>query len=268
MNGFGSVVKPLMWCMSLLLSALVAGCGGADGTGSAAGGVCAGGTGAAAPCVDLLTAGDFVILSTTGITDVPTSPITGNVGSSAITGAAILVTCAEVRGTIYAVDAAGPAPCSVADGPKLTAAVNDMGTAFTDAAGRPTGPLGPDPTPGTLNTVDGAAAVPGVYTWTTAVDIASDFTLTGGPTDVWIFQIGGTLTQAANTTVTLAGGAMAKNIFWQVPANVSIGAGAHFEGVILAQDDIALVTGASVNGRLYAGTAVALDQNTIVRPAP
>ena len=118
----------------LLMSGLMAACGDDDGGGRfppglAAGGVCTSG----AACVDLGMAGDFVILSTAGITDVPTSPITGNVGSSPITGAAIHVTCAEVTGTIYAVDAAGPAPCSVVDGPKLTVAVNDMGTAFTDA---------------------------------------------------------------------------------------------------------------------------------------
>ena len=193
MNRFGSFFKPLTWFAALLLAALTAGCGGADGT-DPAGGVCVGPV-----CVDLGAAGHLTILSTTGITDVPTSLITGNVGSGPITGAAILVTCAEVAGTIYAVDAAGPAPCSVMDGPKLTAAVNDMGTAFTDALGRT--PDATDPTVGTIDTADCATALPGVYNWTTAVAIGSDCTLTGNATDVWIFQIGGTLTQAANTTV-------------------------------------------------------------------
>ena len=52
--------------------------------------------------VDLRSAGNFVILSKAGITDVPTSMIDGNIGTSPITGAAITgVTCAEVAGTIY-----------------------------------------------------------------------------------------------------------------------------------------------------------------------
>jgi len=268
MNKFGNFFKPLTWFMALLLAGLVAGCGSDDGGGTlpvppgATGAVCTSG----AACVDLGTAGDFVILTETGITDVPPSAITGDVGSSAITGAAILVTCAEVTGTIYAVDAAGPAPCSVADGPKLTQAVTDMGTAYTTAAGRPTGALGLNPTPGTLNTVDGPFAVPDVYTWNTGVAIQSDITLTGGPTDVWIFQVGGNLTQAANTTVTLAGGALPQNVFWQVSGNVAISQGAHFEGVILSQTDISLVTGASVNRRLYSGSALALDANAITQP--
>ncbi|HYM98477.1 MAG TPA: hypothetical protein VET25_01945, partial [Aestuariivirgaceae bacterium] len=77
MNKFGSFFKPLMWFMALLLAGFVAGCGDDDDAvtapPSAAGAVCAGGTGPAAPCVDLLTAGNFVILAQTGISNVPTS---------------------------------------------------------------------------------------------------------------------------------------------------------------------------------------------------
>ena len=84
--------------------------------------------------VDLGVAGDFAILSKSGITDVYKSDITGDVGSSPITGAAILVTCTEVVGTIYSVDAAGPLPCTVTNATRLTTAVGDMQTAYTDAA--------------------------------------------------------------------------------------------------------------------------------------
>ena len=58
--------------------------------------------------VELGWAGSFAILSKSGITDVPTSAITGNVGTSPITGAAITgLECGEVTGTIYTVNAAG-----------------------------------------------------------------------------------------------------------------------------------------------------------------
>src|SRR5580693_3237488 len=70
-------------------------------------------------------AGGFVILSKTGITDVYASAIVGDVGTSPITGAALLLSCDEVAGTIYTVDAAGPA-CEVIDPVLLTAAVSDM----------------------------------------------------------------------------------------------------------------------------------------------
>ncbi|MDO8462550.1 MAG: ice-binding family protein, partial [Deltaproteobacteria bacterium] len=90
----------------------------------------------------------------------------------------------------------------------------------------------------------------------------------GGPNDVWIFQIAGDLTQANGKSVNLAGGAQAKNIFWQVSGGtgVTIGTTAHLEGTILAAKAINLNTGASVNGRLLAQTAVALDHNTVVKP--
>src|SRR5665647_1946140 len=86
--------------------------------------------------VALGVAGTFAILSQTGVTDVPSSAVTGNVGTSPITGAAILLSCPEATGTIFSVDAAGPA-CKVTDATLLTTAVGDMGIAYTDAAGRP-----------------------------------------------------------------------------------------------------------------------------------
>jgi len=55
--------------------------------------------------VELGVAGNFVILSKTGITDVYKSAVTGDVGTSPITGAALLLSCAEVTGAIYTVDA-------------------------------------------------------------------------------------------------------------------------------------------------------------------
>jgi hypothetical protein len=97
--------------------------------------------------------------------------------------------------------------------------------------------------------------------------ITTDVTLSGGPNDVWIFQVAGTLNQANSTRVTLAGGALAKNIFWQVAGAVTLGTNAHFEGVVLGKTMIAVNTGASVNGRLFAQTAVTLQMNAITEPA-
>src|ERR1039457_460949 len=86
--------------------------------------------------VNLRSAGDFVILTKAGITDVPTSAVTGDVGTSPITGAADLLKCTEVTGMVVSANAAGPLPCSMKNPTRLTAAVLDMQTAYTDAAGR------------------------------------------------------------------------------------------------------------------------------------
>jgi hypothetical protein len=255
---FRNYSKPLTWFLAILLAVSLAACGGGDGGGAPP-------NPAAGPApVNLGAAGTFAILSRSGITDVPTSAITGNVGTSPITGAAILVTCAEVTGTIYATDAAGPLPCAVTDPTLLTAATGDMVTAYLDAEGR----TSPNFTELGAGEIGGMTLSPGLYKWSTGVSITTDVTLSGDSNDVWIFQIAGDLTQANATAVHLAGGALPKNIIWQTFGVASIGTTAHFEGILLSQTSITLGTLASVNGRLFAGTAVALDQNTVVQPAP
>ena len=209
-------------------------------------------------------AGTFAILSKTGITDVYASAVTGNVGTSPITGAALLLSCTEVTGKIYTVDAAGPLPCTTTDATLLTASIGDMQLAYDDAAGRPT----PDFIELGAGELGGLTLSPGLYKWSSGVLITTDVTLSGGPNDVWIFQIAGTLDQANGTRITLAGGARPQNIFWQVAGAVSLGTTAHFEGVVLAKTMVAVKTGASVNGRLLAQTAVTLQMNAVTEPAP
>jgi hypothetical protein len=137
-----------------------------------------------------------------------------------------------------------------------------MGTAYAAAAART--PTGTDPN----------ATLPisaGVYNFSAPdITISADVTLTGSATDVWIFQITGNLTQAAGTSILLTGGAKPQNVFWQVAGGVGVNilAGAHMQGTVLAAAGINLVTAASVDGRLFSQTAVALDQNAITRPAP
>ena len=212
--------------------------------------------------VDLGMAGNFVILSKSGITNVYKSSITGDIGSSPITGAAILVTCAEVTGTIFSVDAAGPLPCTVSNATRLTLAVGDMQTAYTDAAGR----SNPDFVNLGAGDIGGKTLTAGLYNWSSAVIIPTDITISGGPNDVWIFQVAGTLTMSSAVRVTLAGGAQAKNIFWQTAGAVTFGTTSHFEGNILGQTGINLQTGATINGRLLAQTAVTLQMNTVTQP--
>ena len=229
-----------------------------------------------APVV-LGSAGSFVILTTTGITNVPTSAITGNIGSSPITAAAMNnVLCSELTGFMYGVDAAytgdGTVTCFKpgttggtpnADKTFVDTAVIDMGTAYTDAAGRAAAvtELG-------AGDISGMTLSRGVYKWGTGVQINGDVTLNGSATDVWIFQIADGITQAAGTRVNLTGGALAKNVFWQAFGVVALDTTAHMEGIVIAHTAITLNTGATVNGRLLAGTEVTLQQNAVTQPAP
>jgi len=84
--------------------------------------------------------------------------------------------------------------------------------------------------------------------------------------EVDIFQIAGTLKMSSAVRITLTGGALAKNIFWQTSGAVTLGTTSHFEGIILSQTAINLQTGSSINGRLLAQTAVTLQKSTVVKP--
>lgn len=158
--------------------------------------------------VNLGIAGDFVILSKSGITDVYKSAVKGDVGTSPITGAAIKLKCDEVTGTIFSVDDAGPA-CKVTNASRLTTAVQNMQTAYTDAAGRSN--------PNFLNlgagNIGGKTLKAGLYKFTTAVSIPTNITISGSSTDVWIFQIAGTLKMSSAVRITLAGGSIGKKHF-------------------------------------------------------
>ena len=187
------------------------------------------------------------------------------IDATAITGFSLMLdattqfsTSPQVVGKVYAADYAAPTPSTVGT------AVSDMVTAYTDAAGRTL----PDFIELGAGDIGGMTLAPGLYKWGTGLTIPVDVTLAGGPNDVWIFQIAGSLTMAGAKRVILSGGAQAANIFWQVAGGVGadLGTSSHFEGIILAQTGINLFTGASINGRLLSQTAVTLDANAVTAP--
>jgi len=224
-----------------------------------------GGTSTVLATVNLGGASNYVILAKTAINNNPTSVITGHLGlspaaTSYITGLSLVdftgyATSPQVTGNVYAADMADPTPTN------LTVAVNNMITAYNDAAGRPS----PDFLELATGNIGGKTLEAGLYKWTGTVTIPADLTLTGGADDVWIFQIDGDLTQSANVSVTLNGGAQAKNIFWQVAGEATFGSTSHIEGNILSMTGITFLTGASMNGRALAQTAVILDANVITK---
>jgi hypothetical protein len=207
------------------------------------------------------TAANYVILAQSEITDVPASVITGNIGLSPATGAGIGISCAEITGNVYAVNAAGPAPCSIVSPGQLTTAISDKGTAYTDAAGR-----APDYIELGAGLIGGLNLGPATYKWSSAVSIPTDLELTGGPNDVWIFQIAQGLSISSGVKIILAGGADPKNIYWQVFSAADLATTSVFKGTIISQTGISMKTGASIVGKLLAGTAVTLQMNVVTAP--
>jgi hypothetical protein len=216
--------------------------------------------------VNLGTSGDFVVLAKTGISTTGTTHVTGDIGVSPaaatfITGFALIAdpsttfsTSSLITGKAYAANYTSPTPS------KMTTAIGDMQTAYTNAAGRAT----PDYTELYSGDVTGKILTRGLYKWGTGVQIsAGGVTISGSATDVWIFQIAQNLTVANGAIVNLAGGALASNIFWQVAGQTTLGTTAAMKGIILCQTQIAMSTGATLNGRALAQTAVTMDGNAV-----
>ena len=218
--------------------------------------------------VDLGTAGNFAILAQSGISTTGTTAIVGDIGVSpiaanAITGFGLVMnhsgtyaTSSLVKGKVYAANYAAPTPAY------MTSAISNMQTAYTNAAGR----TNPTATELGAGNIGGMTLAPGLYKWSSAVTIPTDVTLSGSSTDVWIFQIAQTLTVSSGKKVILSGGAQAKNIFWQVAGQTTLGTTSVFNGNILDKTAIVLNTGATLNGRALAQTAVTLDSNSVTLP--
>ena len=200
--------------------------------------------------IDLGTSGNYVILSKTAINNSGTSIITGDLGlspaaTSYITGLALTDFyrlcnfCSSKLDKYLPQDMADPTPMN------LTTAVENMITAYNNAAGRSETDfleLG-------AGDIGGKTLTSGVYKWTNTVTIPTDVTISGSSTDVWIFQIAEDLTMSSATNIILEGGAQAKNIYWQVAGQTTLGTTSHFEGIILSMTGITFQTGASINGR-------------------
>jgi len=215
----------------------------------------------AAP-VNLGTAADFTILTETGISTTGVTAIIGSIGVSPISSTAItgfgltkdatnrFSTTPIVTGKVFAANYAPPTPA------KMTTAVSDMKTAFTQANGR----TFPAPiVEKYAGDISGKTLPPGLYKWGTGVLITGvGVKLNGLADDVWVFQIAKNFTVGNGAIITLEGGAQAKNIFWVVSGKATLGTGVNFKGNILSKTLISVNTGSKVTGRLLAQTAVTL----------
>lgn len=217
--------------------------------------------------INLGTAEEFVILAKTGVSTTGTTAVIGNIGvspvsASYITGFGLIMdsgntfsTSSLVTGHLFASDYAVGTPAY------LTTAIADVMIAYNDGAGRTA-----DYTELYTGDLSGKTLTTGVYMWSNDVLINTDLTLNGSSTQVFIFQIAGTLTMAANTQIILTGGLLAENIYWVVADTVAIGVGSDFQGIILAMTNVSMGTGSSIMGMIYAQTSVSLDATSVTKP--
>lgn len=194
--------------------------------------------------VDLGTAANFRILAGSAITIGVGTTVTGDVGvypTAAFTNNGTLI------GTAYVADGGGVASAAKS---ALVTAYDDISLRVANSA------LGAE--------LGGQNLGRGIYSAGTFT-INGILTLTGGESDIFIFQSSATLITGATCVVTLTGGAVWSNVYWQVGSSATIEG--DFKGNILALTSITQNAGASsiINGRALARNgAVTVSGNSVL----
>lgn len=222
----------------------------------AAGVLCSGIT-AQAAYYDLGVAKEFTVLSKAGISSDGSAGthVVGNIGVSPISITAI-TGFFDVDGGPATLTGSHYGPGSIA-----SQAVLDMGDAYTNlnllpAQTMASGGLG------------GLNLTSGVYKISGAATLGSTLTLDANndPDAFFVFQIGTTLTTSLNTKIDLVNGGSADNVYFLLGEAATLAEGTQFVGNILASSAITMLGGASIEGRLLAGTEVSLIQNVVTVP--
>ena len=189
--------------------------------------------------IDLKSCSHFTIVAGSTITSTGGGTINGDLGLFPAGSVQLGTPAAQINGTIYD------------GGPIAHQAQLDLNDAIIAAS--------PAQLPGGINAgaeLGGQSLVAGVYVSPSgAYDITSvDLTLTGGPDDVWVFQMASSLTVGVGRQVILTGGAQARNIFWQVGSSATLLASSVFKGTIMAYASITMNASSTLDGRALAQT--------------
>src|SRR5258708_2965255 len=210
--------------------------------------LCMGSLGWAQSAPPLGSAQTFAVLGASTVTNTGPTVVTGDLGVSPGTAATGFPPGTVTAGTIHAGNATA-----------LTAQA-DAHTAYAALVAEP---CGTNLTGQTLGTSPGAVTLsPGVYCFSSSAQLTGTLTLSGN--GVYVFKMGSTLTTASNSSVVLANGATAGNVFWQVGSSATLGTNTAFAGSIFALIGDTVTTGTSVCGRVFALTgAVTLDSKAI-----
>ncbi|MCX5903232.1 MAG: Ig-like domain-containing protein, partial [Proteobacteria bacterium] len=231
--------------------------------------------------VPLGAASTFAILAEAAITINPPSAVTGDVGTNPAAGSLItgsgICDPGTVTGTIYAMDATGPA-CAGNVGPVpniISAAQTAALAAYLDAVAAPRG------TPVAITTdLEGLTFYPGLYESGTSIDLSKTSAVggklyldaQGDVNAVFIIRSATTIITISGTEVVLTNGAQAKNVFWVAGSAVTLGTTSIMKGTLIASTALTLNIGSNLEGRALnqgaAATAITCDQCTITVPSP
>jgi len=191
-----------------------------------------------ASAVNLGTAGTFVALGGSTVTNTGPSVLNGDLGVAPGTSLVGFGLPATVNGATHGNDAvAGQAQA-------------DLTTAYTVAARQPVAPANDL----TGQNLGGLSLTAGAYSYSSSAQLTGQLTLDaqGDPNAQFVFEIGSTLTTASASSVVLINGASPCNVYWQVGSSATLDTTTAFQGNLMALADISLNNGASVIGRVLA----------------
>ena len=220
------------------------------------------------PIVNLKSVGRFGIIAGVGVSNNAGFSVINNIDVGISPGVRSSITgfppAKIVNGAMFASDDISP-PGTAA---MLLQAKKDLAEAYLFAEGATF------PAPVTVSGDQGGKTLaPGIYKTTSTLLIQSGNLTLDAKGDVnasWIFQIASDFTTigGAGGNVILAGGAQAKNIFWQIGSSATIGDYTIFKGNVLALTSITMNSHAVAEGRMLArnGAVVMTHTNTINKP--
>jgi hypothetical protein len=191
----------------------------------------------AAP-VNLATAGSFVVLGGSTVTNTGPSVLNGDLGVAPGTALVGFGLPAVVNGATHANDAVAQQ------------AQSDLTTAYDVAAAEPVAPANDL----TGTDLGNRTLTAGAYRYTSSAQLTGPLTLDaqGDPNAQFVFEIASALTTASASSVVLINGASPCNVYWQVGSSATLGSTTAFQGNLMALTSISLNNGASVIGRMLA----------------
>jgi len=207
------------------------------------------GAGANPTAPSLSTAQSYVVLGASAVTNTGATAITGDLG----VGSPGISPTGFPPGTITGTTHSGDASSAQAN-LDLTPAYNALAakTCGTSLTGQDLG---------------GKTLTQGVYCFTSSAQLTGALTLNGNASSIFVFKVASALNTASSSSVVMTGGALARNVYWQVGSSATLGSSTAFRGNILALTSVSLGTGASLSGRALAiNGAVTMDGNAISMP--
>jgi len=200
--------------------------------------------------------GNFAVLGSSAVTNTGSTTINGNLGECSTRVGTSCTGANSITGFPPGIDNG-----ATDDGNAVAAqALIDANSTFNFLSGLSGATLS--------GSIGDLTLTPGVYVFSSTADLTGTLTLDGSSDAPFIFLVGSSLTTGSSSSIVLATGAEAGDVFWAVgtggSGSATLGSSSTFIGNLISQASVTMNTSATVCGSITALTgAVTMDTNTI-----